>query len=134
MPSRPKGDSSLIVNGEEFRTRLAEEIERSERYEHPFSILVMRPPKTAGERETIKASPWFDSLIRSLVRGCDVVSVLELGPTIAVLLPETDVSGAGSLLERLIAAIDDKNQEWEYTLFEYPLNQASIEDFLEQAA
>ena len=133
MASRLEEDGSLIVKGDEFRARLAEEIERSQRYEHPFSILVMRPPKTAGKREML-ASPWFDSLVRSLVRGCDVVTVLELGHTIAILLPETDVSGAGSLLERLIAAIDDENQEWEYTLFEYPLNQATIEDFLEQAA
>ena len=134
MAARLEEDGSLIVKGDEFRSRLAEEIERSERYEHPFSILVMRPPETAGKRETIKASPWFQSLVRSLVRGCDVVAVLELGHTIAVLLPETDVSGAGSLLERLIATIDDSKQEWEYTLFEYPLNQATIEDFLEQAA
>jgi hypothetical protein len=133
MTSENEGNVSLTVEGDEFRSRLAEEIKRSERYEHPFTVLVLRPPITSAKEEMV-GSPWFDSLVRTLVRGCDVVAVFEDEPAVAVLLPETAVSGAGALLERLTSAIGDANQEWECTVFEYPLNREKIEDFLGRAA
>ena len=133
MAFEKEEDLSLTVEGDEFRSRLAEEMKRSERYDHPFTVLILRPPNTLGKREMV-GSPWFDSLVRSLVRGCDVVAVFEDEPAVAVLLPETTVSGAGALLERLMSAIPDANHEWEYTLLEYPLNREKIENFMDQAA
>jgi PleD family two-component response regulator len=133
MAFQKEGDVSLTVEGDEFRSRLAEEIKRSERYEHPFTVLILRPPRTSGKRE-MAGSPWFDSLVRSLVRGCDVVAVFEDEPAVAVLLPETAVSGASALLERLMSIIPDANHEWGYTLLEYPLNREKIENFMDQAA
>ena len=133
MAYQQEGDASLTVGGNEFRSRLAEEIERSERYEHPFTVLILRPPKMPAKPEMV-GSPWFDSLVGSLVRGCDVVAVLDDERTLAVLLPETAVSGAGALLERLRSAIPDANHEWEYALLEYPLNREKIVDFMVQAA
>ncbi len=134
MAFQKERDVSLTVESEEFCSRLAEEIKRSERYEHPFTMLILRPPKTLGKREMV-GSPWFDSLVRSLaVRGCDVVAVFEDDSAVAVLLPETGVSGAGALLERLRSAIPDANPGWGYTLLEYPLNREGIESFIDQAA
>lgn len=133
MAFQKEGDLSLTVEGDEFRSRLAEEIKRSERYDHPFTVLILRPPNTLDKREMV-GSPWFDSLVRSLVRGCDVVAVFEDEPAVAVLLPETAVSGAGALLERLKPAIADANHEWDYTLFQYPLNREKIENFMDRAA
>jgi hypothetical protein len=133
MVSEKEENVSLTVEADEFRSRLAEEIKRSARYEHPFTVLLLRPP-AASAKQAVLGSPWFDSLVRGLVRGCDVVAVFEDEPAVAVLLPETAVSGASALLERLTSAIGDANQEWECTVFEYPLNREKIEDFLGRAA
>ena len=62
-------DVSPIVEGDEFHSRLAAEIERSDRYDHPFTVLILRSPETSGEGEMV-GSAWFDSLVSSLVRGC----------------------------------------------------------------
>ena len=126
-------DRSLIVDGEVFRSRIGEEVSRSKRYEHPFSVLILRPPKSPDVRDVLD-SPWFDALVRSLVRGCDIVAVFEEELAVAVLLPETGVAGAGALLERLRPAIADVSQEWQYAVLEYPGNSDEIEEFMQQAA
>ncbi len=133
MAFQKERDVSPIVEGDEFHSRLAEEIERSDRYDHPFTVLILRSPETSGKGEMVGLA-WFDSLVGSLVRGCDVVAVSKDEPVVAVLLPETTVSGAGALLERLISAIPDADHEWEYTLLEYPLNREKIENFMDKAA
>lgn len=132
VPQR-EDDRSLIVDGDEFRSRIAEEVSRSKRYGHPFTVLILRPPKTPDVRDVLDSS-WFDSLRRSLVRGCDLVALFEPERAVAVLLPETGVAGAGALLERLRPAIADVSEEWQYAVLEYPGNSDEIEDFMERAA
>lgn len=133
MAFQKEWDVSSIVERDEFHSRLAEEIEQSDRYDHPFTVLILRLPDTSAKGEMV-GSPWFDSLVSSLVRGCDVVAVFQDDPAVAVLLPETAVSGAVALLERLISAIPDANHEWEYALLEYPLNREKIERLMDRAA
>jgi hypothetical protein len=53
---------------------------------------------------------------------------------LAILLPETDVSGGGSLLERLRSVEDDAHQDWLYGLFEYPQNKRQLRDLMKEAA
>ncbi len=82
----------------------------------------------------ISANRWLESPASGLTRGCDVVAVLDDGPLLIILLPETDVSGAGRVLERLRSAIGDTHQEWEFGLFEYPQNKVEVQELMEQAA
>ncbi len=133
MAHRNKENASLAVDGKEFHARLAEEVKRSRRYEHSFSVLLLRPPMGSTDRDALE-SPWFDSLICALRGGCDVVAVFDDGPVVAVLLPETAVAGACALLERLGSAIGDASSEWQCAVFEYPHNREKIESFLAQAA
>ena len=134
MEQTTRGSQPLIVGEDEFMARLADEIVRSERYEHPFAVLTLRPP--TGTRDFGDLTDrWLESSASGLTRGCDVVAVLDDGPMLIIMLPETDVSGAGSVLERLRSAIAaDTEQEWEFDLFEYPENKARLQELLEEAA
>ena len=63
-----------------------------------------------------------------------MVAVLDHGPTLIIMLPETDVSGAGTVLERLRSAIAETEQEWTFGLFESPQNKANLQELMEKAA
>ena len=133
MGPMTRGSQPIVVGGDEFMARLADEIVRSERYEHPFAILTLQPPPgTEGFGDL--SSRWLESSASGLTRGCDIVAVLEDGPLLIIMLPETDVSGAGSVLDRLRSAISETEQDWEFGLYEYPQNKAKLEELMEEAA
>ena len=94
MDPTNRGSQPLIVGGDEFMARLADEIVRSDRYEHPFAILTLQPPAGAQDFADL-TTHWLESSASGLTRGCDVVAVLDDGPMLIIMLPETDVSGAG---------------------------------------
>ncbi len=123
----------LLVSAEEFLSRLADEIVRSDRYEHPFTILTLRPADSSKAAANLRAE-WLESSAAGLTRGCDVIATLEHEAMLVILLPETDVSGGASLLERLRSAMDDLDQDWNYGLFEYPQNKRELRDLMKEAA
>jgi hypothetical protein len=134
MERTTSGSQPLIVGADEFMVRLSEEIVRSDRYEHPFTILTLEPPEGAPDFGDL-TSRWLDSSASGLTRGCDVVALLDGGPTLIILLPETDVSGAGSVLGRLRSVIAaEAEQEWTFGLFEYPQNKEKLQQLMERAA
>ena len=133
MEQTTRGSQPLVVSGDEFMSRLADEIVRSDRYEHPFAILTLQPPAGADDFGDL-SSHWLGSPASGLTRGCDVVAALDDGPMLIIMLPETDVSGAGAVLDRLRFAISGTEQEWEFGLFEYPQNKAKLQELMEKAA
>lgn len=133
MDPRDEAAQPLLVSGEEFLSRMADEIVRSDRYEHPFTILTLRPPDSSKTARALKTE-WLESSASGLTRGCDVIAILEHEPMLVILLPETDVSGAGNLLERLRSVVDNSGQEWQYGLFEYPQNKRQLRDLMKEAA
>jgi hypothetical protein len=134
MERTTSGSQPLIVGADEFMVRLSDEIVRSDRYEHPFTILTLEPPEGAPDFGDL-TSRWLDSSASGLTRGCDVVALLDGGPTLIILLPETDVSGAGSVLDRLRSVIAaEAEQEWTFGLFEYPQNKEKLQQLMERAA
>jgi len=134
MERTTSGSQPLIVGADEFMVRLSDEIVRSDRYEHPFTILTLEPPEGAPDFGDL-TSRWLDSSASGLTRGCDVVALLDGGPTLIILLPETDVSGAGSVLGRLRSVIAaEAEQEWTFGLFEYPQNKEKLQQLMERAA
>ncbi len=126
-------EEPLVVAGEEFLTRLSDEIERSDRYDHPFSILTFQPPEDAQNMSNLSPE-WLESTASGLTRGCDIVTWLEDVPMLIIMLPETDISGAASVLERLRDAIGDSDDDWEYGLFEYPQNKVQLRELMRAAA
>jgi len=134
MERTTRGSQPLIVGAAEFMVRLSDEIVRSDRYEHPFTILTLEPPEGSPDFGDL-TSRWLDSSASGLTRGCDVVALLDGGPTLIILLPETDVSGAGSVLDRLRSVIAaEAEQEWTFGLFEYPQNKEKLQQLMERAA
>ncbi len=123
-------DPPTIVMKDAFGASLKAEAARSKRYGHPFAVFVLRPPASRGLSESLAAEQVSENLsallTSGLVRECDVVSVLEDERAIGVLLPETSVAGAGTLIERLLAAISHPDHPWQVELFVYPENQDEI--------
>jgi len=134
MEPQDEAREPVIISGEEFTSRVAEEMKRSDRYEHPFTIVVFRPPAGALSEDELTTEGWFRSLAAGLVRGCDVVSVFEAQGIVAVLLPETGVAGGNALLDRLRGALGDSTHDWNYKLLEYPHNRDTISELTKRAA
>ena len=120
----------LIVSGGELLERLADEIVRSDRYGHPFTILTLRPPAHVRKLSALS----LDVVAKGLTRGCDVVCMLDGDPIVLVLLPETDVPGAAALLDRLRTAFGDTESGWDYEILAYPQNKAQLKRLLKDAA
>ena len=129
---RSDGDDrrQVIVSGAELLERLADEIVRSDRYGHPFTILTLRPPEHVRQL----SAPSLDVVANGLTRGCDVVCILDSEPMVLVLLPETDVPGAAVLLERLREAFGDTESGWDYEILAYPQNKAQLRLLIKDAA
>ena len=130
MGSDDSDGRQVIVSGAELSERLADEIVRSDRYGHPFTILTLRPPEDVRQL----GAPSMDVVANGLTRGCDVVCILDGEPMVLVLLPETDVLGAAVLLERLRAALGDTESGWDYEILAYPQNKAQLKRLFKDAA
>jgi len=133
MEQHARDQEPIVLSGDEFLRRLGDEISRSDRYEHPFTVLTLRPPEWANDLGELSPR-WLESEAAGLTRGCDVVTVLNEGPLLIVMLPETDVSGGALVLDRIREAIDDGNHEWQYGLLQYPDNRSQLMDLMQEAA
>ncbi len=130
MISDDSDSRQVIVSGAELLERLADEIVRSDRYGHPFTILMLRPPEHVRKL----SAPSLDVVANGLTRGCDVVCIVDGESMVLVLLPETDVPGAAVLLERLRAAFGDTESGWDYEILAYPQNKAQLRRLMKDAA
>ncbi len=130
MRSDDSDGRQVIVSGAELLERLADEIVRSDRYGHPFTILTLRPPEHVRKL----SAPSLDVVANGLTRGCDVVCILDGESMVLILLPETDVPGAAVLLERLRDAFGDTETGWNYEILAYPQNKAQLKHLIKDAA
>lgn len=95
-----------LYNYREFHRRLAEEVQRSLRYDHPFSLLILdidgfkAVNDTHGHLAGDEALRRFAALIRQEVRPADDVARYG-GEEFAILLPETAGPGAFAMAERI---------------------------------
>ncbi len=130
MRSDDSNGQQVIVSGAELLERLADEIVRSDRYGHPFTILTLRPPEHVRKLGALS----LDVVANGLTRGCDVVCILDSQPVVLILLPETDVPGAAALLERLRDVFGDTESGWDYEILAYPEHKARLERLMKDAA
>ena len=95
-----------LYNYREFHRRLTEEVQRSLRYDHPFSLLILdiddfkAVNDTYGHLAGDEALREFAALIRRAVRPVDEVARYG-GEEFAILLPETPAPGAFAMAERI---------------------------------
>lgn len=134
MPLRAPRRQRLLVDATTFLERVADEMERSERYGHPFTMLLIEVPSALEKKSRLRTLRAVAVAARSLVRGCDLVAVFERPEMFAVLLPETTVAGAARVLERFQTQIADGSGTWNVRLAIYPYDRGAIEMFLRKAA
>lgn len=99
-----------LYNRREFEARLREETQRARRYAKPLSVIILdidhfknvndRYGHQAGDETLIAVA----DLIRLSARPMDAVCRYG-GEELAVILPETDASGAGIVAERIRASV-----------------------------
>jgi diguanylate cyclase (GGDEF)-like protein len=95
-----------LYNYREFHRRLAEEVQRSLRYGHPFSLMILdiddfkAVNDTYGHLAGDEVLRGFAALIRREVRPVDEVARYG-GEEFAILLPETPAPGAFAMAERI---------------------------------
>ncbi len=104
---------SGLANRRSFLDRATAEFRRSRRYQHPLSLVMLDLDRfktindnyghAAGDCVIVAVSQICQSLSRD---GVDVVGRLG-GEEFAVLLPETDLKGAGNFAERLRLMIEN---------------------------
>ena len=140
MTARPVLDAAL------FLERLADEIERSRRYERPFSLVMLRSPASLEAGDQARLLEWGAAAARTHVRACDCVALFEAEGMVILLLPETTAAGARSVQERfrvldqLAARFGDPlagsgrgpTATWESEVFAYLEAPAVIEAFLQR--
>ncbi len=85
-----------------FRMRLQEEIERSQRHELGFSVLVIRQEGLHPDNELPAANSWFGDHVRRHLRRSDLMALMQNG-SLAVLLGMTGKRAANAVLKRVAA-------------------------------
>ncbi len=121
-----------VVDETEFWACVTREVKRSERYDRPFTVLLIRPQGTDG----LPAKVWselIDLVASNLVRACDIVGLGRREPTLALLLPETTVQGASAVVQRIRSAISEP-ETCKFTVIEYPENGEQLEQVRAKAA
>lgn len=94
-----------------FMQRMQEEISRAQRYNHPLSVLMVdldffkKINDTYGHLTGDQVLQVTAKTLRDLVRHCDIVARFG-GEEFIVLLPETDVTGAVVVAEKIRKALE----------------------------
>jgi GGDEF domain-containing protein len=119
-----------------FYARLREEIGRSERYRHFFSVIVARiepnPSDSTGNLlQTLRLIG--QEIMMSLYRRTDIVASIGRSQ-IAIILPETDRPGAEIALGRLRATLNNRERQIEFGLLAFPEDASNTEMVLAKMA
>jgi GGDEF domain-containing protein len=112
-----------------FHARLSEEIVRSERYRHFFSLILVHldlqnnqsSQQIARELKTIGRE-----LMMGLTRRTDIVALYRRRQMV-IMLPETDPRGANLLIQRYQAMFPDSGRRMRYSVLTYPNDASNIE-------
>lgn len=137
LSNRTIQDISLIgtfdvFGRDQFKIDIQKEIERFDRYEHPFSLVVYRFKErkdTVNKDINIEMYKGMIQIIRSQMRKVDSIYQIDTGKFICI-LPETSHENALTMTERIQKAIYKKNDRAEnqiafkYSLVQYSPNQS----------
>ena len=105
-------------NRRHFLYKAATEVPRSQRYNHPLTVLMVdldhfkQVNDTFGHAGGDEVLKQFVTTVRECLRGPDVLGRIG-GEEFALMLPETDLAGALSLAERIRADVQSMNIRWD---------------------
>lgn len=117
-----------------FYARLKEEVARSERYRHFFSVVIahVEPSPADSTGNVTQAIRVIGREIgMTLTRQTDIIATL--GRTqLVILLTETDRSGADALLSRIKSLNDPRDRPVYYGVLAFPEDASNVEMVLAQ--
>jgi GGDEF domain-containing protein len=112
-----------------FHARLNEEIVRSERYRHFFSLVLAHldlHANLSSQQVTRDLKSIGREMVLGLTRRTDIVALYRRHQMV-IMLPETDLRGANLLIQRYQAAFPDNGRRLRYSVLTYPNDASNIE-------
>lgn len=119
-----------LVDSHTFVQFLFHEIARYERYRHSFAVLLIEAPDDeddAARRMDLRSA---SGSVRDLLRACDLMAPFDNIGVLAVLLPETTLAGARTVLDRFTAQARDLGPDWTLKLAAYPDHAGVVDQML----
>lgn len=102
-----------LGNRRAYEERMETEVARSERYDHPLSLILLDLDGFKGVNDTA-GHPAGDQVLRNVARACRQIRTADDcyrigGDEFAIVLPDTPAAGARIVGRRVTAAIADHN-------------------------
>jgi hypothetical protein len=119
-----------IVDAPTFVHFLFHEIARYERYGHSFAVLLFEAPGEEDSPDRLTALCRASGEARDLLRACDLLAPFEDIGVLAVLLPETTLTGARAVLQRFILEAKELDADWTMKIAAYPDNAEVVNQLL----
>lgn len=112
-----------------FHSRLAEEITRSERYRHFFSLVLIHVELTghhSTQQLTLELKRIGQELMLGVTRRTDIITLYRRRQLV-IMLPETDTKGANLLLARYQAMYPSQGRRLSHSILTYPNDAANMD-------
>lgn len=122
-----------LVTAETFVEYLMHEIERYDRYQRRFSLLLAKAPAEGNEKDRVMSLRRAAAAVDRSIRACDLAALFQRHGLIATLLPEVGLDGARVVHERFISIIGGPETGWTFKMAAYPENAEIIEQFADRA-
>ena len=122
-----KQNVQQLCTRETFLFYLGVEMERSRRYNRPFTLVLIQPPPSENHLAQAAAGQ-----VLGLLRTCDVVAVFDNSAFVVALLPEAGADGARAVFDRFDEQLLQPGVDWLLKLAAYPENGLKVEYFHER--
>ena len=127
-----KQNVQQLCSAETFLFYLGVEMERSRRYNRPFTIVLIQPPDSGNHLDRLQVTWAASEQALGLLRTSDVVAIFDSSAFVVALLPETDAAGARTVFDRFDEQMAQPGEGWMLKLASYPEHAASVTYFLER--
>ena len=122
-----KQNGQQLCSAETFLFYLGVEMERSRRYNRPFTLVLIQPPPSENHLAQAAAGQ-----VLGLLRTCDVVAVFDNSAFVVALLPEAGADGARAVFDRFDEQSVQPGADWLLKLATYPKHGLRVEYFHER--
>ena len=122
-----KQNVQQLCTRETFLFYLGVEMERSRRYNRPFTLVLIQPPPSENHLAQAAAGQ-----VLGLLRTCDVVAVFDNSAFVVALLPEAGADGARAWFDRFDEQLVQPSADWLLKLAAYPKHGLRVEYFHER--
>ena len=119
-----------LVDTQTFVHFLYHEIARYERYHHPFAVGILQAPGVENNADKLLGLQKVSAVARTLLRASDLLAPFEDTGVLAMLLPETSLTGACTIFERFMLDPNELGAGWTLKIAAYPDHTEVIDHLL----